>query len=61
MIKIFDTYPQINTLFVNQSFNLAEWESYIILFARLPMDYMKKSLKALEKNRCRYCPVCWSL
>ncbi len=45
MIKIFDTYPQINTLFEKESFNLEKWEGYINAIYQNSADIYKKDLE----------------
>jgi len=45
MIKIIDTYPQINTLFEKESFNLEKWEGYINAIYQNSADIFKKDLE----------------
>ncbi len=44
MIKIIDTYAEINTLFENETFNLIKWESYINSIYENSADIFKKDL-----------------
>ena len=45
MIKVIDTYEQINTVFENESFNLEKWEGYINAIYQNSADIYKKDLE----------------
>lgn len=55
MIKIIDTYSQINTLFENETFNLEKWESYINSIYENSADIFKNDIKEyLDSGKCVY-------
>ncbi len=45
MIKIMDTHSQIDTLFVNGTFDLEKWESYMNSLYKNSADIFKNDLK----------------